>query len=184
MLGGAALILWGVTLGAVSSPAYAGQSERIPETFELRVGFLRPDVGVFGTHKEKGGIDLNGEVLFNSPRVLSWIGAPRPHVGITGNTAGNTGYVYIGMTWHFELWRALFLEPSVGGAAHNGKYNHATNDRKSLGCSLQFRESLSLGYHLTKRVNASLYLDHISNAGICSGNEGMESAGLRMGYSF
>src|SRR5947209_400658 len=60
---------------------------------ELLLGVLAHDAGVFGTHKE-GGADFNGEVRFVSPDFLAPILAPRPHLGVTVNSEGNTNQVY------------------------------------------------------------------------------------------
>jgi len=41
-----------------------------------------------------------------------------------------------------------------------------------------------LGYRVNERVSVEFYADHISNATLCSSNEGLENAGLRVGYKF
>jgi len=35
-----------------------------------------------------------------------------------------------------------------------------------------------------EKTSLSLYLDHISNANLCDNNEGLETAGVRLGFRF
>src|SRR3954469_566944 len=74
---------------------------------ELKIGGLAHDVGFLGRHVE-GGADVNVEVLFTSPDLLSYIGSPRPHIGGDINTSGNTSYGYFGLTWGIMLIQNLF----------------------------------------------------------------------------
>ena len=57
-------------------------------------------------------------------------------------------------------------------------------DSKELGCPLNFRESASIGYRFMEHHSLSIMVDHMSNASLCSENEGMETFGLRYGYTF
>ena len=56
--------------------------------------------------------------------------------------------------------------------------------QKSLGCKVLFRESAALGYLVTEKHSLSVALDHISNASLCSSNEGLDALGMRCGYRF
>ena len=150
---------------------------------EMRVGLLAHDVDALSFNRESGA-DVNLEVLFTSPDLLQAIGAPRPHLGTSVNTSGDTSILYTGLTWHWELMPRLFTEAHLGGAVHNGKIISDDPGRKSLGSRALFRLGLSVGYDLTERYNASLIFDHVSNAGLGSANEGMDSVGLRIGYKF
>jgi lipid A 3-O-deacylase len=85
---------------------------------EMRAGVLAHDVGVFGSNLEEGP-DLNLELRFVSPDFLGAIWSPRPHLGLTGNLAGDTSQAYFGLTWSFMLWRTdgadgLFLDARLG----------------------------------------------------------------------
>ena len=150
---------------------------------EVRGGILAHDRGPF-TDNEEGGADINLEVLFRSPDALGSIGSPRPHVGFSVNTSGDTDQFYGGLTWEWEFWRSLFAGFSLGGAIHDGKTETSRTDRKELGCRVLFRGSLELGYRLTRRHGVSLFYDQISNLDICDNNEGLETAGVRYGYRF
>lgn len=157
---------------------------------EGKLGVLAHDIGFLGHHVESGE-DINGELLFASPGFLSWIGAPRPHVGGSVNTSGNTSYGYIGLTWSYDLWRdllgagdAFFVAGSLGGGVHDGYLNSAPSERKMLGSRALFRESAEFGYRVTPAVSISIMLDHLSNAGLADHNNGLTNIGIRTGYRF
>ncbi len=150
---------------------------------ELRLGAMAHDVGAFGRKEEEGG-NVNVEFLFVSPELLSAIWSPRPHAGFSVNSSSGTNQAYLGLTWTWEFLGKLYAEASLGGAYHDGETNTLALDRKSLGCEVLFRESVSLGYNLTEAHNLSLMLDHISSAKLCDPNEGLDTFGLRYGYRF
>jgi lipid A 3-O-deacylase len=151
---------------------------------ELRLGALAHDIGPFSSNEEDIILDYNAEILFISPAFLEKIWAPRPHLGFTLNTGGDTSQVYAGLTWEYEFWRRWFIDFSLGGSLHDGKKKTNKIDRKELGCSLLFRESFEIGYRFESGHSLTGFLDHISNANICDRNEGLESAGIRYGYRF
>jgi lipid A 3-O-deacylase len=158
---------------------------------ELLAGVLGHDVGYIGNHAENG-VDINLETRFVSPNLFRFIGSPRPHLGVTVNTEGNTSQLYTGVTWTFTLFRqlfsdadSLFIDASLGGAVHDGNLHTTIHlNHKQLGSRFEFRESAEIGYHITPRHSISLMLDHISNAGLAHHNGGMENFGLRYGFSF
>ncbi len=185
-LGAAVAIL---ALGCFAAPSPAAAQPRIFD--ELKVGVLAHDVGIFGHHKESGG-DVNLELLFTSPDFLRILGSPRPHIGTDVNSDGNTSQFYAGLTWHLTLLPgvmaksdALYVEASLGGAIHNGEAEGPSNsNEKRLGSVALFRESLELGWKFTDFQTFGIYMDHISNAGLATHNEGLTSLGLRMGFKF
>ena len=150
---------------------------------EVRGGILAHDRGPF-TNNEEGGADINLEALFRSPDFLGSIGSPRPHLGFSVNTSGDTDQFYAGLTWEWQFWRRLFAGFGLGGAIHDGETETSRTDRKELGCRVLFRGSLELGYRLTRRHGVSLFYDRISNLDICDHDEGLETAGVRYGYRF
>jgi len=150
---------------------------------EVRLGFLIHDQGP-ASHNKEGGYDGNLEVLFTSPDFLDIVWAPRPHFGGSVNSQGDTSQVYLGLTWEFEFFDSAFFDFSFGGAYHNGETTTDARDKKELGCSVLFRESIDIGYRFADHHGVSLFLDHISNAKLCSENEGLENFGLRYGYKF
>ena len=160
---------------------------------EVKIGVLSHDVGFLTHHVEKGA-DINLEVLFTPPDLLSIIGSPRPHIGADINMSGNTSDGHFGLTWGWTLLPSLFgggavfVNGSLGGAVHDGftgtKTSVAPPGRKLLGSQVLFRESAELGYQITPMVNISAILDHISNANLGRHNMGITSAGARLGFKF
>ena len=150
---------------------------------EARIGVLVHDEGPFSRNKESG-FDSNIEVLFIAPDFLKSIWSPRPHVGATINSAGNTSQGYLGATWEWDLWQDVFFDFSLGGVFHTGEKETSDPEKKSLGCSILFRESLDLGYRISGPHSVMFHFDHISNAKLCSTNEGLETFGIRYGYRF
>ena len=150
---------------------------------EIRVGALWHDQGPFSHRKEKG-YDGNLEFLFTTPDYLAKIWSPRPHVGISINSAGDTNQTYLGLTWEGKFYERFFANFSLGAGYHDGYKVTSLLDRKSLGCKLLFRESLDIGYRFQHSHSIMAHLDHLSNAKLCSNNEGLESVGIRYGYHF
>ncbi len=150
---------------------------------EVRLGALWHDQGPFSSNKESG-FDSNVEVLFVSPDVLGAIGSPRPHVGLSVNSAGDTSQAYLGLSWEWEFWEGTFAGFSLGGAVHDGKKRTEELDRKELGCRVLFHESIDVGYRFDRHHGVMLHLEHSSNSKLCSTNEGLENFGIRYGYRF
>jgi lipid A 3-O-deacylase len=155
---------------------------------ELKFGVLAHDVGLFDKHLESGA-DLNFEVLFTPPDFLAIIGSPRPDIGGSLNTAGNTndGYLTWGITLIQNLFgsgNSIFLNGSLGGALQAGYNNSAPPGHKTLGSTALFRESLELGYQVTSTVSVSAFVDHMSNANLAPHNAGLTDAGARLGFKF
>jgi lipid A 3-O-deacylase len=157
---------------------------------EVKIGGLAHDLTFLGRHVESGA-DVNIEMLFTPPALLSAIGSPRPHIGADINTSGNTSDGYFGLTWGIAMIQnlfqpndAIFLNGSLGAAVQDGYIDSAPPGRKRLGSPVLFRESAELGYQLTPVISVSALLDHISNANLGQHNAGITSAGARFGFKF
>lgn len=150
---------------------------------EARGGVLYHDAGLI-TSRTEGGADINAEVLFTSPEFLSFVFSPRPHLGVSANTSGDTSQLYFGLSWTADIYESFFAELTFGGTVHNGKRNSNTAGRNDLGCRLLFRESISVGVIVGARHSISLMLDHISNADLCDRNHGQDTLGIRYGIRF
>jgi lipid A 3-O-deacylase len=171
-----------------TGPAVARAQNYIVDEFKF--GVLAHDVGLFDKPVESGA-DINFEMLFTPPEFFRVIGSPRPHLGGSLNTAGNTNSGYFGLTWGIALiqnlfgWGGeLFLNGSLGGAFQDGFHNDAPPDRKKLGSTALFRGSLELGYQLSPTVSISGFIDHMSNADLAQHNAGITDAGARLGFKF
>lgn len=155
---------------------------------EVKLGLLEHDIGFLGHNKEPGK-DINAELLFVSPDFLSPILAPRPHLGISANTAGGTSMLYGGLTWTFYPFEGgaishLWFSPFVGGTVHNGKLHSNDPERKSNGSRALFHLGGEIGIDVTDHMNVSVYYEHASNAGLADENEGINNAGVRVGWRF
>ncbi len=150
---------------------------------EIRGGVYAHDIDLWSFEREEG-TDVNAEILFVSPSFLEAIWAPRPHLGATVNTSGDTSHMYGGLTWEYDLPANFFVDANLGGSVHNGKLDTNDDDRKSLGSRVLFRLGAALGYNITEKVNISLQYEHMSNAYLADPNEGMDNVGLRLGYRF
>jgi lipid A 3-O-deacylase len=161
----------------------------------VRLGVMDHDFGLFKNQREEG-LDLNFELLFVAPQFLEIDWLPRPHVGLTVSTDGNTSFLYAGGTldipnfldrvFGWQIWKPLLFEGSLGLALHDGELSvpAGQSSANALGCRVLFREALSLGMRFWTRHSFSLSVDHISNAGICDNNDGLSTLGLRYGYRF
>jgi hypothetical protein len=152
-------------------------------SYEVRSGAFAHGFG----GREKGSVDVNleflGPSLFKVPVEYSYF-IPRPQVGVMLNTVGKTSYVYAGMVWTLNITKQIFLEPMFGGVYHNGKLETFEPDRVSLGCSFLFNTGLSVGYRVNERWTVLGTWQHISNAGTCFHNVGLNDYGIKVGYKF
>ena len=151
---------------------------------EARLGLLAH--GVY-TH-EFGSVDVNGELLTVRPYSFgnAWdYLIPKFHLGGDLNTVGRTSDVYAGITWQFPLFYRFFGELTFGGSYNDGHTGLVVPTEYSrVGCHELFRESASVGYHLSEHWNIMAIAEHNSNAGLCKHNEGLTNIGARLGYVF
>lgn len=159
---------------------------------EVRAGVYAQSCCGFGSSKEQGAA-INAEALFASPRVLNVLGAPRPLIGATVATDSDaTSQIYTGLEWKVDLASRWFVAAGVGVTVHNGETDRfdpvadagRVDSTVFLGCRALIRLAGDVGYRLTDRVSASFHWNHISNAGLCRENEGLDQMGLRLGLSF
>ena len=150
---------------------------------EARFGIMAHDVPI-GDDRRETGADFNGEVLFVSPSFLSAIWSPRPHLGVSINSAGGNSYAYGGLTWTYNFTDQIFGDLGLGGAIHSGPDNSSTEDHIGLGTRVLFHESVELGYRFMPNWDAGLFIDHISNANLGGHNPGITNLGVSVGYSF
>ncbi len=152
---------------------------------EIRLGLFGHHIEPAGT--EKGGLDVNVEVLFSKPASAYDRGSlhaflmPRIHIGSQINVDGDTSQLYAGFTWDFRLHERFSIEASFGGSLHDGP---TEGKGSAFGCEANFRESASVGVGLTERLWLYATVAHMSNAGLCDRNSGLTSGGLRLGYMF
>jgi hypothetical protein len=168
-------------MASAQSPVREGAAS--PLIDELRAGILAHSLD---SNSGENGVDLNLEVLLRRPGgrydnpLLDFALRPRVHVGASANTAGDTSQIYAGLTWDVQIASKLSLEVTFGATAHDGPTGGGRED--SYGCTVNFRESASLGYALDERWTIYGTVAHMSNADLCDFNSGLTSAGVRLGY--
>ena len=150
---------------------------------EARIGVFDHDSGPVSSATE-GGFDVAFEFLFNSPDFLKYIFSPRPHLGASIHSKGDTNQGYLGLTWTADIYESFFVELAFGGVVHDGDTDIEGEDRNDLGCSLLFRGALTAGVLIGGRHSLSLSYNHISNGGFCVDNDGQDNLGLLYGYRF
>jgi len=151
---------------------------------ELRFGVLGHNVGPIATEPDDG-VQANAEVRFESPALLRYVLRPRPLVGASVNTAGDTSFFYSGLVWTWNADGGPFLDFYFGGTVHNGVLDsREVVDRKQLGSRLLFRESIEVGYRFSTHHSLSIGMAHASNAGLAHRNQGNDDIGIRYGYRF
>jgi lipid A 3-O-deacylase len=128
-------------------------------------------LGYFGVATEDGPA-LSIEVAYRLPGLLSWGLAPQ--VGVAGTTEGSL-YGFGGLMRSVDLPSGLVLTASVGA----GLYRRGGG--LDLGGTLEFRSGVALGRKLGDRDRISIYLYHLSNAGLGDRNPGVEVLGI--GYT-
>ncbi|MCV6575150.1 MAG: acyloxyacyl hydrolase [Cohaesibacter sp.] len=153
---------------------------------ELRMGVLSHDVA----RREQGSVDIQAEILFQPFGDFSeggsfWdmILSPRPHIGGSVNSEGDTSYGYAGLSWLYSVWGPVFIEASFGGAIHDGNLNDTDPKREPLGTRALFRETASLGFDY-QNYRVMVTVEHLSNAGLGDWNHGLTHVGGRVGYKF
>ena len=181
----------------IASPASA---EGIVD--EVVVGVLQHDIDLIASEHEDG-LAINAELRLTSPEFMSWIGAPRPTVGLTYATDNpGTDTAYGGLTWTIDIWEGFYTDLFFGMSLHNGNDNFdhyaalssgaIANDsgfEKYLGCSVLFREAVEIGYRFgdANKHAVSAMVSHLSHGELlCNDtrNAGMDHWGVRYGYKF
>ncbi|WP_375450787.1 acyloxyacyl hydrolase [uncultured Devosia sp.] len=131
--------------------------------------------------------DVSFDVLFTSPDldVFRWIGSPRPELGATINLDGQESLAHLGLTWQVKLFDSpVYLEGTLGAAAHSGYNLNAPPGFKNFGCTVNFYERFGIGTELGENATATLTYEHSSNNNLCDANDGLSNFGLRVGWKF
>src|SRR5580704_4319729 len=166
---------------------------------EFKLGVWWHDPGFLGGKEH--GTDINPELLLASPISdewastvppwLRWMVQPRPTLGVSINTAGQTDQFYLGPTWSWMLARnvfnpgdGIFFSYFFGPGFNDGQLNESNPRRQALGSHILFREAGDIGYQINPVWNVSFFLDHISNGGFSRYNQDINDIGVRFGFRF
>jgi hypothetical protein len=108
-----------------------------------------------------------------------------PQLGADINLQGKTSAAFAGLAGVVDLPGSLMIEGDLGGSVNNGKATSPDDTgRAELGCTALFREALGIGFHLSSKTTLMAVAEHMSNANLCTPNNGITNFGLRLGYSF
>ena len=166
------------------APAPVAVSSPFGILSEVRIGASAHGI----PKREVGSADINGEILTVKPYTFgnAWdYLVPRFHVGGDLNTAGKTSQAYAGLTWQFPIYARFFGEATFGGEYNDGNTSFVVPaGYAAVGTHVMFRESGSIGYHLTEHWNIMATIEHSSNAGLAKRNQGITNVGGRLAYVF
>lgn len=183
-----------LVLSATCLPAaHAGPIE------EVRVGVLQHNICVANCKNadKEDGPTVEGEIVFSTPGLLQPLFSPRPYLIASLNTSGDTSYAGGGLLWTFDFADRWGIEPSLGYVIHDGELSNpfANNTPEAaaffeenilFGSRDLFRSALALNYDLNEDWGLQLQYEHLSHGQILGNgrNQGVDSAGLRVRYSF
>lgn len=177
-------MLLALLLGALAPEAAWAQEPVSSRGLEFRGGILAHDVpGLWAGFRLESGIDINAELLFGGGLPILG-GRIRPALGATVNTDGYTSRGYADLRWEIEGPRGIFFGLGLGAAVHDGLLGPTDPDRKAFGSRVLFHIPIEIGLRLDERRSISVYFEHMSNAGLSTFNEGLDSVGVRYGYRF
>lgn len=176
------------------TPAWADISE-------IRVGVLAHNIRVTDPKNanKEDGVNLNAEVLFESPVLFGRIGAPKPYLMASANTAGETSYAGAGVIWQWRFADGWRLEPGLGYVIHSGeeldnpippnqpaRRQAFENANLLLGSRDLFRTSIAVTRELSQRWAVQATFEHLSHGQILGSgrNQGLDTAGVRVVYRF
>ena len=128
---------------------------------------VQPEACTSGTPVDKApdpklGYDVIPSARYFSPDFMKLVLSPRPTLGASINTAGDTSFLYTGLTWGGFVWKGLFIEGFFGLATHDGQLNShdpEPHDRRQLGSRVLFREAIEIGYRFLDNHSVSIMLD-------------------------
>ena len=100
------------------------------------------------------------------------------------NARGDTSKIFGGLLLQWEPAGPLYLATGVGLAIHDGELDTNRPNRKSLGSRVLFRIPIEIGITFDRRHRFMVVFDHVSNAGLATPNEGLDTLGVMYGYRF
>lgn len=182
-----------VVAAVVVAPAAIAQVD------SARLGVMEHNICVSDCKNadKESGVNISGELRFDSPGVLSWAWSPHPYLMASVNTDGNTSYAGAGLEWDFELGDRWHFEPGFGYVLHDGAVNNPfpsgsqqavdySADHVLLGSKDLFRTSLALTYDFSETLALQAIYEHLSHGQILGEgrNQGMDEIGLRLLWNF
>ncbi|SFS10996.1 acyloxyacyl hydrolase [Yoonia litorea] len=121
--------------------------------------------------------EITGDEFYLSYDLPHYISAVQPTIGASVTDTSDI-WIGAGAKWSTErisdgpVYLELSLMPGL----------YLQGDGEDLGFPMQFRGSLSAGYHFDNGASLSVVFDHRSNANTSSLNPGLETLGLRLSW--
>ena len=161
---------------------------------EVRVGVVAHDLA----RNIEDGVQLSGQIVFDSPGFLSPVLSSRPYLYGSFNSAGNTNLGAAGFLWTGNFSERWSLDGGFGVAYHDGVRDvsdlppsdpdriRLAGSRALLGSRFLFHTQLGLDYAVTPRVAVGVYYEHFSNGQILGKgrNQGLDEIGARISWRF
>lgn len=146
---------------------------------------------------KESGVNINGELRFDSPDFLGWAFSPHPYLIASVNTDGNTSYGGVGLEWDFAFAEGWHFEPGIGYVIHDGAVNNPfpsgtqaavdySADHVLLGSEDLFRTSLALTWDIGETWALQGIYEHLSHGQILGEgrNQGLDEIGMRVVWRF
>ncbi|MDD9798741.1 MAG: hypothetical protein OXT03_06610, partial [Alphaproteobacteria bacterium] len=107
---------------------------------EMRYGIMAHDI----EDRDEKGANINVTWLYESRDWLAKLKSPRPLIGLSVNTSGDTSQLYTGLAWQIPISQQFYGEIMLGLTLHNGETTkNPPKDKRALGCAVLFREEAS-----------------------------------------
>lgn len=138
----------------------------------------------FTSEIEEEGADIQLGLRTDPIEGLNLLGKPSVHAFGSVNTAGDTSFIVVGLSWKIDAG-LVYLRPGVGLALHNApdlRVDAAIETRTDLGSRVLFAPEIALGISVSPSVSLEASWVHISNALLFNSdqNPGIDTIGLRL----
>ena len=186
-------VILAASAAVVIAPGAAAQVDSI------RVGVMEHNICVIDCKNadKESGVNIVGDLRFDSPEFLGWAGSPHPYMMASVNTDGNTSYGGVGLEWDFEFAEGWHLEPGFGYVIHDGAtdnpFANGTPEAAAffernvlLGSEDLFRTSLALSWDVSANFALQGIYEHLSHGQILGEgrNQGLDEIGVRAVWRF
>lgn len=181
---------------AATTPALTANAQLVDEA---RIGVMQHNICVIDCKNadKEDGPNIEGEIVFASPDILSIILAPRPYIVGSYNTAGDTNFGGVGLLWNWDFAQGWSLEPSLGYVIHDGanespfpqgdpRSDAFARENVYFGSDDLFRTGLALNRDFGPNWGLQLQYEHLSHGQILGNgrNQGIDNLGVRAYWRF
>ncbi len=178
---------------AALAPAASAQIESV------RLGVMKHNICVTDCKNadKESGVNIDGEIRFQSPGFLEFMWSPKPYVMASVNTDGNTSFAGFGLQYDIPLGDSFRIEPGFGYVLHDGSVNNPypsgtqqavdySSNHVLLGSEDLFRSSLALTWKFSETWGVQAIYEHLSHGQILGKgrNQGLDELGVRAVWTF